>query len=607
MQVLIKDKSQVKLTRLNESVSTENPKYKFSGVFTPCSYPGHVLKNRNNRIYQEAEVLKHIGYLRDKIKNDGCILGELDHPEGRFEVFLKEASHKITDLWWDPKIHCVMGTLELLPTPNGKIAKELVESGYPLYVSSRSAGDVDKNTDEVIIYQIFTYDLVCTPGFSEARLDRINESFNPDTVRYINESAGSSKKYKNLSSNLNLNENTEVYRLDEEVELNSDIKKYMADNTINLKDLSTPILEGEESKDSDKKSKDKPKISVKRKEKKQEDKPKPGEASKPEQLTDENINNIPGLEFRDMSAAGNQKKNEDTDTDYANHLNDSDGSDAEKKRNLVVDIKVKEADKETEEDKKDEKDSSDEKKDDIVKITANNSSDNDSDEEKKNIDKEETEEAEESEESEESDNDEKKAEEAENKFKNKADQVEKKIDKKVDKYRDLLNSIEAKSKVKESIFARWPFSVSLSESNFSKFCQLNADDRSKCAAFIFENQIYDIEQINEMFMTPLHMEKASQKNWLRLADQEYIDLYVKAPKAIQEAIEQSAKLLILENKADVDEFWRRTGIMESEMARQEQIRWNEQYKNMMNPSDEDNVNGYSKEFINVVEEWMRSE
>ena len=38
-------------------------------------------KNRNGRIYDESEVLKHLAYLHEK--NEGCIIGELDHPDGR--------------------------------------------------------------------------------------------------------------------------------------------------------------------------------------------------------------------------------------------------------------------------------------------------------------------------------------------------------------------------------------------------------------------------------------------------------------------------------------------------------------------------------------------
>ena len=99
---LIKSKSIMPLV-LNEAKDStpHNKKYIFSGVFTACSVPGHTIVNRNGRIYTSTEMLKHLGYLRDMIKESGCILGELDHPEGRFDVQLKEASHKITDLWYD--------------------------------------------------------------------------------------------------------------------------------------------------------------------------------------------------------------------------------------------------------------------------------------------------------------------------------------------------------------------------------------------------------------------------------------------------------------------------------------------------------------------------
>jgi hypothetical protein len=120
---IIKCKSAKPLV-LTESLDSTpgNKKYIFSGVFTACSVPGHVIINRNNRQYNESTVLPHLGYLRQMIKDNGSILGELDHPEGRFDVSLKEASHKITDLWYDQKNHNVMGKLEILDTPNGKTA-----------------------------------------------------------------------------------------------------------------------------------------------------------------------------------------------------------------------------------------------------------------------------------------------------------------------------------------------------------------------------------------------------------------------------------------------------------------------------------------------------
>ena len=248
---LIKNQSTSPLKKLNEGQVLKNPnKYVFEGVFTQCSTPDHKVINRNGRIYQAGEVLRHLGYLRDMIKeNGGRILGELDHPEGRFEVSMKEASHMITDLWYDQKTNCVMGRLEILDTPNGKTLKSLVDAGYPLYVSSRAAGDVDPKTKEVEIAQIFTYDVVCTPGFKEARLERVNESLLTDgALKYINESVGGDKKIKvkevevpmeaineNVSKFNNtkmadvikpLNEDDEVAE-SEEKPLNDDVKKFL--------------------------------------------------------------------------------------------------------------------------------------------------------------------------------------------------------------------------------------------------------------------------------------------------------------------------------------------------------------------------------------------
>ena len=198
---LIKGVEATPLQKLNESQELKNPnKYVYQGVFTQCSVPGKTVVNRNQRIYTEREMLRHLGYLRDTIKeNNGRLLGELDHPEeGRFDVQMKEASHMITDLWYDDKTKCVMGKLEVLDTPNGKILKELINAGYPLYVSSRAAGEVNEKTKEVEIAQIFTYDVVCTPGFREARLERVDENatMSNKTMMYLNEALSQAKKIK---------------------------------------------------------------------------------------------------------------------------------------------------------------------------------------------------------------------------------------------------------------------------------------------------------------------------------------------------------------------------------------------------------------------------
>ena len=130
-------------------------------------------ENNNNRIYEEGEYLPHLDYLKDKIAQNRLV-GELDHPE-KFDVSLKNISHMITDLNYDKGNRDLKIKVKLLDTPAGRIAKNLVDAGVPLSISSRAAGSVG-NDKKVAIKKIFTYDLVADPGFKDAQLERVYES-----------------------------------------------------------------------------------------------------------------------------------------------------------------------------------------------------------------------------------------------------------------------------------------------------------------------------------------------------------------------------------------------------------------------------------------------
>jgi methyl-accepting chemotaxis protein len=139
------------------------------GVFTEIG-----VKNKNNRIYEEAEVLPHINELKEKVKTNK-LLGELDHPKD-FDISLSNVSHVIEDLDYDSDKKQVLGRIRLLNTSKGKEAQALIEDGIPLHISSRAAGTVDE-AGKVKIKKFFTYDLVADPGFENAELARVNESF----------------------------------------------------------------------------------------------------------------------------------------------------------------------------------------------------------------------------------------------------------------------------------------------------------------------------------------------------------------------------------------------------------------------------------------------
>lgn len=153
----------------NLTASKDGDKYVLEGVFTEIG-----VKNKNNRIYDERELMPHINELKEKLKGNK-LLGELDHPKS-FDISLKNASHVIEDINYDPATKKVMGRIRLLNTDAGKQAMALVDAGVPLHISSRAAGVVE-NDGHVKIKKMFTYDLVADPGFANAELKRVNETF----------------------------------------------------------------------------------------------------------------------------------------------------------------------------------------------------------------------------------------------------------------------------------------------------------------------------------------------------------------------------------------------------------------------------------------------
>lgn len=169
--IIEKSSSELKFT-------SEGGNYVLEGVFGELDK-----KNRNNRIYTAEEYLPQIEALQAKIKASK-LLGELDHPQN-FDVSLKNVSHIIEEITYDEQNKQIRGRIRLLDTDAGRQAKALVDAGVPLQISSRAAGAVESN-GKVKIKQLFTYDLVADPGFENAELKRVNESYgfsNDDNIQ----------------------------------------------------------------------------------------------------------------------------------------------------------------------------------------------------------------------------------------------------------------------------------------------------------------------------------------------------------------------------------------------------------------------------------------
>ena len=180
-------------------------------------------KNNNNRVYEKDEYLPHLSYLKDKISKNQLV-GDLDHPP-HFDVTLKSASHIIQGLEYDggDKVNIKIRILE--NTPNGKIAKALLEGGVNLSISSRAAGQV-LNEGKVKLHRIFTYDLVGEPGFTEAILretvsESLKNNFSMLTEGYDHlkkESYVNKNNLVDISESFKFGENVSVYKINNPIE-----------------------------------------------------------------------------------------------------------------------------------------------------------------------------------------------------------------------------------------------------------------------------------------------------------------------------------------------------------------------------------------------------
>ena len=172
-KLLIVERSNAPLNFQVEQAVNENNEHSDSIVLTGL-FTSFNTKNRNGRIYESADFLPHVEALREQIESKR-LLGELDHPHG-FEISLGNVSHVVESLEFDPQQNAIVGKIRLLNTNAGKQAQALVKDGIPLNISSRAAGTVDES-GHVKLQQLFTYDLVADPGFANAQLKRVNESY----------------------------------------------------------------------------------------------------------------------------------------------------------------------------------------------------------------------------------------------------------------------------------------------------------------------------------------------------------------------------------------------------------------------------------------------
>ena len=120
-------------------------------------------QNGNGRVYPKLILEREVkNYMKTVKENRAC--GELDHPEDSV-VNLKNASHMVTDLWWEGQD--LKGKIKVLSTPAGKILESLVNDGVTLGISSRALGSVHESQGKTIVeddLQLICFDIVSEPS-----------------------------------------------------------------------------------------------------------------------------------------------------------------------------------------------------------------------------------------------------------------------------------------------------------------------------------------------------------------------------------------------------------------------------------------------------------
>ena len=136
-------------------------------------------KNGNGRVYP-FNVLKREVENYKKLVRDQRALGELDHPDDSV-INLKNASHIVTDIWWDGRD--VMGKVRVLNTPSGNILKALVDSGVKLGISSRGLGSVKESVNGTLVeddFQLICFDFVSEPSTNGAFMNLSESKKSPN-------------------------------------------------------------------------------------------------------------------------------------------------------------------------------------------------------------------------------------------------------------------------------------------------------------------------------------------------------------------------------------------------------------------------------------------
>ena len=156
------------LAEINEKTGEKD--YYIEGVFMQAEK-----KNRNGRVYPKSVLMNEVKRYNKEYVQKNRAMGELNHPQGP-TVNLDRVSHIIKELNIDGTD--IYGKAKIMDTPMGKIAKNLIDEGAKLGVSSRGMGSLKEKggVNEVQNdFMLAAVDIVADPSAPNAFVNGIME------------------------------------------------------------------------------------------------------------------------------------------------------------------------------------------------------------------------------------------------------------------------------------------------------------------------------------------------------------------------------------------------------------------------------------------------
>jgi len=156
---------------ITEAKENGEKDYYIEGVFMQSA-----VKNRNGRVYPTEILENEVARYNKEYVAKNRAMGELNHPQGP-TVNLDRVSHIIKELKSDG--NNIMGKAKIMDTPMGKIAKNLIDEGAKLGVSSRGMGSLKQNKQGINEVQkdfmLAAVDIVADPSAPNAFVNGIME------------------------------------------------------------------------------------------------------------------------------------------------------------------------------------------------------------------------------------------------------------------------------------------------------------------------------------------------------------------------------------------------------------------------------------------------